>query len=258
MDIQSLPDELARLRTSTGAQWGSIREADINLSIARHLVAQLEAAGVVVDLLPARVPPRYDADAIVAVHADGAWRDARGWKVAAPSRGSPAARALRDSIAESYARVTGLPHDYRGVTRGMRGYFAFSPHRYLHAAAWTTPATIVETGFVTQTADREFLLSLPDVAAQGIAEGVLAFLHQREPAAVLELAPSWYPQMRVRERAELYGLAQSGTGTGAFLDRGARVYPLERAGGWYQVRVRGGSFSTSRYGWVEASSLERY
>ena len=48
---------------------------------------------------------------------------------------------------------------------------------------------IVETGFVTQADDREFLLRHPEVAARGIAEGVLAYLRQREPAAVLDLAP---------------------------------------------------------------------
>ena len=263
LDIESLPDELARLRTSTGAEWRDIREVDINLTVARLVVAQLEAAGVVVDLLPARVPPRYDADAIVSVHADGAWRNARGWKVAAPHRGSPASRLLRDAIAQSYAATTGLPHDYAGVTRGMRGYFAFSPHRYLHAAAWTTPATIVETGFVTQTQDRRFLLRQPEVAARGIADGVLTYLAGRDPGAVLALVPSWFPAMRLRESAPLRQLPATEEPGGAPLPTGTRVYPLERNGDWYHVILRlpadgDDERGQTRYGWLPATALERH
>ena len=264
LDIEALPDEQTRLRTSTGAEWGSIREVDINPTIARLVVEELEAGGIVVDLLPARVPPRYDADAIVSIHADGAWREARGWKVAAPHRGSPASRQLRDAIAASYATETGLPHDYAGVTHGMRGHFAFSPHRYLHAAAWTTPATIVETGFVTQADDRRFLLEQPEVAARGIADGVRHYLADRDPSAAMEVVPSWFPAMRVRVAAPLRQLPDPDEpGGGAALPGGTRVYPLERTDGWYHVLLRlpaedDEERGQTRYGWLPADTLERY
>ncbi|NCC36857.1 MAG: N-acetylmuramoyl-L-alanine amidase, partial [Chloroflexia bacterium] len=47
-----LPDELARLRTSTGARWGRITEAELNLDIVNRITPLLEAEGVVVDIIP--------------------------------------------------------------------------------------------------------------------------------------------------------------------------------------------------------------
>src|SRR5687768_6394320 len=66
-----LPDELARLRGSTGAHAAGIAEHQVNLDIAERAAVHLRAAGVTVDVLPATVPPRYHADAFVALHADG-------------------------------------------------------------------------------------------------------------------------------------------------------------------------------------------
>ena len=66
-----LPDELARLRTSTGARANGLAEVDINLAVGQRVVALLQQRGIETDLLPATVPPGYEADAVVALHADG-------------------------------------------------------------------------------------------------------------------------------------------------------------------------------------------
>jgi hypothetical protein len=51
---------------------------------------QLQDAGVTVDLLPATVPPGYDADAFVAIHADdGGGADPGGWKISTVLRYFP-------------------------------------------------------------------------------------------------------------------------------------------------------------------------
>lgn len=51
-----LPTELASLRTSTGASGSGWREVDINLDIAKRVVALLEQQGVQTDLIPSTVP----------------------------------------------------------------------------------------------------------------------------------------------------------------------------------------------------------
>ncbi len=59
---------------NTGTAWGSYREVDVNLAVATRAAEILRSKGVDVDLLPGTVPPDYLADAVVAIHADGAWR----------------------------------------------------------------------------------------------------------------------------------------------------------------------------------------
>jgi hypothetical protein len=160
--IDELPDELRRLRSSTGARYGRYLEVDANLEIARRVADYLMEAGIQVDLLPATVPPGYRADAFVSIHADGAYRPgARGWKMSTPWRSSEASRMLLDAMIRTYPRFTGLPEDRYGTTYNMRGYYAFSPQRFRHAVDTSTPAIIIETGFVTVAADREILFGAP-------------------------------------------------------------------------------------------------
>jgi N-acetylmuramoyl-L-alanine amidase len=131
-----LPEELARLRASTGARWGSVTEAELNLAVANRVKPLLEAQGVVVDLLPATVPPGYDADAFIAIHADGSSSPAaRGWKLATPWRTSAVSRALMHAVAAAYGPATGLPQDSGGVTFNM----ATTP---LATAATSTPSPV--------------------------------------------------------------------------------------------------------------------
>lgn len=137
----------------------------------------LRAEGIEVDILPATVPPRYWADAFVAIHADGN-PDPRvsGYKVAPPWRDwSNSADELSAAVDASYSATTGLAFD-PNITRNMRGYYAFSFWRFEHAVHPLTTSIIVETGFLTSPADRRLIVNQPEVAAQGIAGGVLEYL----------------------------------------------------------------------------------
>lgn len=174
---EDLPEELARLRENTGSKGGGKWEWEVNLAIAGAVRSLLEERGVVVDILPSTVPPSYWADAFVAIHADGSesW-SANGYKVASPWRDfTGKAEALANDLQESYGRATGLPLD-PNISHNMRGYYAFSWWRYTHAIHPMTTAVILETGFLTNAKDRQFLIGQPQVVAQGIAEGLLRFL----------------------------------------------------------------------------------
>ncbi len=252
---EELPEELARLRTSTGARWGNTTEAELNLAIANRIKPLLEAQGVVVDLLPATVPPGYDADAFIAIHADGSSNPAaRGWKLATPWRTSTASRALMAAVAAAYGPATGLPEDRGGVTFNMKGYYAFSYRRYQHAIARTTPAIIVEMGFMTSAADRGVLFGQPDRVARGIADGVLAYLRQRDPNDGAALLPPDYPVMRAAATGALVRAAPHDDARILLhAEEGARIVPFDKLGEYYQAFVRAGDARV--VGWVREDEL---
>jgi N-acetylmuramoyl-L-alanine amidase len=253
--VEELPDEQYRLRDSTGASYGRIHEADLNLEAARRVADLLRASGAQVDLLPARVPAGYTADAFVSIHTDGAARPgARGWKAATPWRASAAARRLRDALAETYPRFTGLPEDRFGTTFYMRGYYAFSPHRYYHAIDPRTPAVILELGFITVREDRELLLRNPQAAALGIATGIISFLSGHDPFDRGRMAVNLYPIMRVGvPLAELLSHPGENALRLAELPEGTLVRPLHRENGWVEVMAWG---SYRRFGWLAEEALE--
>ena len=62
---QELPDEQAPLRGSSGAFASGYAEVTVSLDIARRVAALLASDGIVVDVLPATVPPGYAADAVL-------------------------------------------------------------------------------------------------------------------------------------------------------------------------------------------------
>lgn len=248
-----LPDELARLRGSTGAYVRGLSEVELNLAIARRVVALLEAQGVAVDLLPATVPVDYDADAFVALHADGASSGgARGFKLATPWRASRASQHLLEVLAAEYAAATGLPRD-GGVTVNMRGYYAFNYRRHDHAIARTTPAVILEMGFLTSPADRAVLTGRPGAVAAGVVAGILRYLAERDPndGAAL-LAPEFgsyraaLPEVAVRaapsERARI--LLRAGPEH--------RFFIFRERDGWFEAMVRG---ERRVVGWVRVADL---
>jgi hypothetical protein len=252
---EELPEELHRLRGSSGARYGEFREVDLNLEVARRTAAILRRAGIEVDLLAATVPAGYRADAFVAVHADGAARPtARGWKVAAPWRSSRASRLLADALAGVYPSFTGLPEDRYGTTFNMRGYYAFSPHRFRHAVSTDTPAAIIETGFITVAEDRELLFGDPEAAARGLAAGIIRFLgthvsFDREALAVVS-----YPARRVAEESVALRFHPGNVEkSSAELPAGTLVRPLQIRDGWVEVVVWG---DYRRFGWLPESSLE--
>lgn len=173
-----MPDEQHMLRAQTGTSGGGVGEAELNLDVARRAAALLEAEGVIVDVLPATIPPRYRADAFVAIHADGdATGRLSGFKLARASRSSipETDDRLLAAVEQEYRLATGLPTDTH-ISRGMLGYYAFRGWRFTHAIAPSTPAVILELGFMTSWSDLRVRLERRDAVAAGVARGVLRFL----------------------------------------------------------------------------------
>lgn len=174
--------ELAALRTSTGAVVDGVEEWRVNLDIAQRVVAKLTALGVAADLLPASVPPHYQADAFVALHGDSNPKNPQlsGYKLARASESAipETDDALLAAISRQFALATGLKVDSL-VTDRMTSYYAFNNRRYEHAVAPGTPAVILEMGFLTNSADRQLLTNEPDRVAAGIAQGIEDFLERR-------------------------------------------------------------------------------
>jgi len=143
----------------------------------------LRELGYEVDLLPAVVPPGYRAHLFIAIHADGSNDpNASGYRVAAPRR-DPTGRAAGfvRLLERSYGEETGLKH-LQTVTRRMQNYYAFNYRRYEHSLDPRTISTIIETGFLTSSGDREVIMGDPDRAARGIVEAVTAFSETPAPS----------------------------------------------------------------------------
>ena len=175
---QSMPEELENLERNTGAVWNGMTEAEAILPIVQIAAENLEAAGIEVDILPATIPPGYEADVFAAVHADGNQNTAiNGFKFAAPRRDyAGTSQALVDLLYESYEEETGLKRD-PSITRRMTAYYAFNWPRYEYAIHPFTPAVIIEVGFLTSPVDRAVFLNEPERAARGISEGIIQFLN---------------------------------------------------------------------------------
>jgi hypothetical protein len=253
--ISELPEEQYRLRGGTGTRWKRVTEVEVNLSIATRVQKQLQAAGVIVYLLPATVPEGYDADAFVAIHADdGGGTAASGWKVASPWRSSEASRRLRDALGQSYSTATGLPEDRYGVTFNMRGYYGFSWTRFDHAIAATTPAAIIETGFLTSPTDRALIVDSPDRAARGISLGILAFLGDLSRLPLAALVPLGYPPMEVAaDKAALRYYPETGERVRSRLSTGTPVRVVGEENGWKELVVWG---NYRVFGWMKDSDLQ--
>ena len=189
--IADLPDSLSRLRDQSGTTYHGYREVDLNLDYARRAAAILQAAGVVVDVLPATVPNGYQADAFVAIHVDGnIVRPDRGFKDSPPYRSAVAWQdaVLNDALSNAYATATGLPRD-PGISDNMRGYYAINGWMGGDSRiSITTPSSVIETGFLTSAADRAVLLNAPDQIAAGIAQGMLAYLGEKAAAEAHQAA----------------------------------------------------------------------
>lgn len=175
-----LPAELSRLIGNTGASGRGVSETQVNKTIATEVAKLLQERGVVVEILPATVPPAFLADAFIAIHADGSTdRSVSGYKIAAPWRDlTRRAHLLVAHIETAYEKETKLTKD-PNITRNMRGYYAFSFWRYEHAVHPMTTSAIVETGFLTNAQDQKLLIDAPHIAAGGIANGILAYLEEQ-------------------------------------------------------------------------------
>lgn len=174
-----LPDELRRLRESGGgtSSGGGVPEWEVNLAIAEAAKKMLEEKGVIVEILPATIPPGYYADAVVSIHADGSLNPSTsGFKVASPRRDmSGKASELVEIIEDEYAKTTGLSID-PNITRNMTGYYAFSWRRYDHSTHPMAPAVILETGFLTNPSEARMLINNPEIPAEAITNALVEFL----------------------------------------------------------------------------------
>lgn len=213
-------DEFHWLRTSTGAVHAGVREVDLNIDISHRVAEYLRSWGNEAYVLPATVPPNYKADAFVSIHADGSSnRDARGFKVATYWRDWEASNTLVRLIEEEYGRQTGLPKDWR-ITRNMRGYYAFNSGLYEHTIAEDTPGAILEMGFLSNRADRDFLLAHRDLVANAIALGIARFLGD---------TPAWgWSPPPLLPRGDIIEVLHGGTPMFEFPDAQSRI--VDRAG----------------------------
>ncbi len=176
------PDELADLRSNPGTSGGGKAEWEVTLDIAQRAALLLQEAGVEADVLSTTIPVRYRANAFVAIHADGDNSGVlSGFKATRPGFSSipEVDDTFVEMLSQEYGAATGLDREDNQVSLRMRWYYAFNARRYRHAVAPGVPQAIIETGFLTNYFDRRLLISDPDRAARGIANGVLQFLQRQ-------------------------------------------------------------------------------
>lgn len=175
------PDELENLRVNTGTASHGYTEWETSLNIAEKTKVILEQNGITVELLPTTIPENYWADVFISLHADGNEdTTVSGYKITSPRKDySGYADSLAAKIDVSYAKETGLPKD-QTITPSMREYYAFNWRKYSHAIHPLTVATILETGFLTNSSDRTVIVKQPEKATRGIAEGILTYLDEHQ------------------------------------------------------------------------------
>ncbi len=251
--VAQLPEELQKLRTSTGAQYGDVQEVAVNLAVAQALADRVKAAGWVPVMVPATVPPGLRADAFIALHADwGPTPDRRGWKLSAPWRPSGASTELADALSAAFSAAPNLVHDADGVTVNMRGYFAFSPQRFVHAASEYTPDAIIEMGFLTNSIDRRLLTQDPGFFADIIMSGLRKYFAGRDRSKVSDLTPMQLPWLQAGPKgAVILNSPASDASVISQIDAGTTLMPVDKRGDWYEVFVH----RVWRTGWVKKDEL---
>ncbi len=177
LEATAQPDELASLRTSTGAHAAGLNEVDVNEAIADALALRLRAHGYEVEVLPATIPIRYRADVVLSIHADASLDlERHGYKSAhfTPAR-NPREALLKLELDRAVLRSTSLADDDRNVSGNMLQYYAFNNRRFRHAVARRTPALLLEMGYLSNDDDRQVLMQ-PERMAKVLEAGVLRYL----------------------------------------------------------------------------------
>lgn len=257
--VTELPPELDALHTASGAYYSGYDEWEVNFIVAELLIPLLETQGITVELLPATVPPGYQADLFLSLHADGVNADIahlrQGWKIEAPLLASPASLQARQAFLDVYPTITGQPYDHRtGLNLNMRAYYPFLWFRYQHTIAPTTPAVLLEMGFLTHPADRVFFFEQPEVLARAIAASIVRYFDVRDPNNYMARRPPSYPPMRPRAAdTPLFVAPRSDVETMRTLDTFNRLVVIGEAEGWYRVFVRG----SWEIGWLPADQVQR-
>lgn len=176
LDAGAQPDELAALRASTGGHWEGVDEVEVNLEVANRLAKLLEDDGIVVDVLPATIPPGYVADVMLSVHVDASSDESRrGYKSAHFWPARNVYEPLLKVLVDREVLAMDLPDDDRNVSGNMLQYYAFNHRRYRHAVDRSTPALLVELGYLSSPQDRH-LLADPNSFALALAQGVRDYL----------------------------------------------------------------------------------
>jgi hypothetical protein len=175
---RELPEELVKLRQNDGARIPGIKEWEVNYKIASFTAIKLLEHGIEVDILPATVPPNYTADLFLSIHADQhPTKDLSGYKFASPWHNkNKIGDSLVKILEEEYGKATGMKKDENNITLGMTRYYAFNYQRYVHSINPKTPAAIAEVGFLPNKDDQKIILDQPELAAEGLAKGVIKFL----------------------------------------------------------------------------------
>jgi N-acetylmuramoyl-L-alanine amidase len=172
-----------------------LKEVDINLPVAQKtlaLLARMGYPGTLFEEFDSRLKdpalgktPDFRARAFLSIHSDSCvtgpnYPVATGWKVAhaEPSDVPEADDRLVRCIRQGYSTVVKpyrLSFSDNTITPNMTGYHGF------RSIVPTTPAAIIELGFMSQ--DREILTRHQDELAQGLANGLQAFL-QNQPCTL--------------------------------------------------------------------------
>ena len=192
--IPSIPPKTAFVPTPTplplsialvAGHWGNdtgatcpdgTREVDVTLDVARRAKTLLEARGYRVEILQeydtrlAKDRRDYAPRAFLSIHADSCIYDVRGFKIA---RAANSAIPQEDDrlvrcVKAYYADATLLPYHADTITPNMTDYHG------LQKIAPQTPGAIIELGFLGS--DGDLLKNKRELPAQGIAEGLDAFL----------------------------------------------------------------------------------
>lgn len=174
------PKELENIRYSTGGQSGKITELEINIAVAKMLRDMLEAKGIIVDILPATIPPNYRADVFISIHADSSPdKRRRGYKSAyfTPSR-NDYDQLLKEKIDESYFYFMGLPDDDKNVSGAMLEYYSFNNKRFKHSINKKTAGIIVEIGYISNAKDLQ-LIKDPVNPAYALQIGIIKYLNSQ-------------------------------------------------------------------------------
>ena len=274
--VEELPDELRRLRNSTGAEYDGLKETDINLRVAQLLVELVKAEGWTALLVPATVPPGLQADAFISIHADyGNGVDREGFKLSPPFRPSPASRRLATTLETAFLQATSEEKRRTGFssipkwghvgpppksptlpTVNMRGYFGFNYRRFEHSMSPYTPAVLIELGYLTNPTDRIRLTQFSPSYAEIILEGLQNYFREHHQRRQEFLTPPSFPWVEVAPRltADSKGgisaqvrVSPEPTASLLFtLEPGTILLPVDEVGEWYEVFIRA-KFAT---GWI--------
>lgn len=156
-----------------------LQEVEINLDVARRVVALLRRAGYDAEVLAEFAPQLngYQAAAFVAIHSDSCLNipEATGFKVARVTNSAVPYEEdyLVACLWSEYGRATGLAPHAGSITPDMRQYHAF------RRIAPETPGAIIELGFMHH--DRTLLTKHADKAAAGVTSGIRCFVEQALP-----------------------------------------------------------------------------